>query len=74
MNGRPILTADAMRAAEQAAIDSGTSVKALMERAGTALADAVYRFLIVQIDFHLFSRSDALPIDGTVVGVQQSNL
>jgi hydroxyethylthiazole kinase-like uncharacterized protein yjeF len=44
VNGRPILTADAMRAAEQAAIDGGTSVEELMERAGAALAEAVYRF------------------------------
>lgn len=42
--GRPILTAEAMRAAEQAAIDGGTSVQQLMERAGAALAEAVYRF------------------------------
>ena len=41
---RPILTASAMRAAEQAAIDGGTSVETLMERAGTALAEAVHRF------------------------------
>ena len=41
---RPILTADAMRAAEQASIDGGTSVGQLMERAGAALAEAVYRF------------------------------
>ena len=41
---RPILTAAAMRAAEQAAIDGGTSVETLMERAGAALAEAVYRF------------------------------
>ena len=41
---RPILTAAAMRAAEEAAIDGGTSVEALMERAGEALAEAVYRF------------------------------
>jgi hydroxyethylthiazole kinase-like uncharacterized protein yjeF len=41
---RPILTADAMRAAEQAAIDGGTSVETLMERAGAALAEASYRF------------------------------
>ena len=41
---RPILTADAMRAAEQAAIDGGTSVEQLMERAGAGLAEAVYRF------------------------------
>jgi hydroxyethylthiazole kinase-like uncharacterized protein yjeF len=42
--GRPILTAEAMRAAEQAAIDAGTIVEELMERAGAALAEAVYRF------------------------------
>jgi hydroxyethylthiazole kinase-like uncharacterized protein yjeF len=41
---RPILTADAMRTAEQAAIDAGISVEQLMERAGAALAEAVYRF------------------------------
>ena len=41
---RPILTADAMRAAEQAAIDGGTPVETLMERAGAALAEAAYRF------------------------------
>ena len=44
MSGRPILTAEAMRAAEQAAIDGGTSVEQLMERAGAALAEAVYRY------------------------------
>ena len=41
---RPILTAAAMRQAEQATIDAGTSVETLMERAGAALAEAVYRF------------------------------
>ena len=41
---RPILTAAAMRAAEQAAIDAGTPVETLMERAGAALAEAVWRF------------------------------
>ena len=41
---RPILTAEAMRAAEQVAIDSGTSVEQLMKRAGAALAEATYRF------------------------------
>jgi hydroxyethylthiazole kinase-like uncharacterized protein yjeF len=41
---RPILTAEQMRAAEQAAIDAGTSVEHLMERAGAALAEAIYRF------------------------------
>jgi ADP-dependent NAD(P)H-hydrate dehydratase / NAD(P)H-hydrate epimerase len=44
MAGRLILTAEAMRQAEQAAIDGGTSVEQLMERAGAALAEAVYRF------------------------------
>ena len=41
---RPILTAEQMRAAEQASIDGGTSVEQLMERAGEALAEATYRF------------------------------
>ena len=41
---RPILTAAAMRAAEQAAIDGGTSVETLMERAGAALAEAAWQF------------------------------
>src|SRR4051812_5164894 len=41
---RPILTVERMRAAEQAAIDAGTSVEQLMERAGAALAEAAYRF------------------------------
>ena len=41
---RPILTAEAMRAAEQVAIDGGVSVEHLMERAGEALAEAAYRF------------------------------
>jgi hydroxyethylthiazole kinase-like uncharacterized protein yjeF len=41
---RPILTAEAMRAAERAAIDKGTSVEQLMERAGAGLAEATYRF------------------------------
>ena len=38
---RPILTAQQMRAAEQAAIDAGTPETELMERAGRALAEAV---------------------------------
>jgi hydroxyethylthiazole kinase-like uncharacterized protein yjeF len=42
--GRPILTAAAMRAAEQAAIDGGTGVGELMERAGAALAEAALRY------------------------------
>src|SRR3954470_22927339 len=41
---RPILTAEAMRAAEQKAIESGTPVEQLMERAGAALAEAAYRY------------------------------
>jgi hydroxyethylthiazole kinase-like uncharacterized protein yjeF len=41
---RPILTAAAMKAAEQAAIDGGASVETLMERAGAALAEAAFRF------------------------------
>jgi hydroxyethylthiazole kinase-like uncharacterized protein yjeF len=44
MTARPILTAEAMRAAEQAAIDAGTPVETLMERAGAALAEAAVRF------------------------------
>lgn len=44
MTNRGILTAEAMRAAEQAAIDAGASVEQLMERAGAALAEAAYRF------------------------------
>lgn len=44
MPGRPILTTEQMRAAEQAAIDGGTPVETLMERAGAALAEAAYRF------------------------------
>jgi hydroxyethylthiazole kinase-like uncharacterized protein yjeF len=45
MNGRPILTAEAMRASEQAAIDRGTPVETLMERAGSALAEAALRYV-----------------------------
>jgi hydroxyethylthiazole kinase-like uncharacterized protein yjeF len=41
---RPILTTEAMRAAERAAIDSGAKVETLMERAGAALAEAALRF------------------------------
>jgi hydroxyethylthiazole kinase-like uncharacterized protein yjeF len=44
MTGRPILTAEAMRAAEQSAIERGTSVEQLMEWAGASLAKAVHRF------------------------------
>lgn len=43
-SGRPILTAERMRSAEQSLIEAGTSVEELMERAGSALAEAVYRF------------------------------
>ena len=39
--GRPILTAEQMRAAERRAIDAGTPETELMERAGRALAEAV---------------------------------
>ena len=41
---RPILTAEAMRAAEAAALAGGTSVETLMELAGQALAEAAWRF------------------------------
>jgi hydroxyethylthiazole kinase-like uncharacterized protein yjeF len=41
---RPIMTAEAIASAEQAAIKAGTSVEQLMERAGEALAEAAYRF------------------------------
>jgi hydroxyethylthiazole kinase-like uncharacterized protein yjeF len=44
MDSRPILTAHAMRALEDAAISAGTSVEQLMERAGAGLAAAAYRF------------------------------
>ncbi|MFM2099362.1 MAG: hypothetical protein RLZZ366_901 [Pseudomonadota bacterium] len=40
----PILTAAEMRAAEQAVISGGTSVDTLMERAGAAVAEAVWRY------------------------------
>jgi ADP-dependent NAD(P)H-hydrate dehydratase / NAD(P)H-hydrate epimerase len=42
---RPILTAEAVRGAEQRAIDSGTSVETLMERAGAALAEAALGYV-----------------------------
>lgn len=41
---RPILASEAMGAAERAAIDAGSSVEQLMERAGSALAEATYRY------------------------------
>jgi hydroxyethylthiazole kinase-like uncharacterized protein yjeF len=44
MNGRPILTAEDMRVAEKRAIGGGTTVEQVMERAGSALAEAAYRF------------------------------
>ena len=40
----PILTAAEMRAAEDVAIAGGVSIEALMERAGEAVAEAVWRF------------------------------
>lgn len=43
MTGRPILTAAEMRAAEEGVIAVGTSVELLMERAGTAAADAIWK-------------------------------
>jgi len=43
-NLRPILTASQMLAAEQAAIEVGTPVETLMERAGAGLAEAAHRF------------------------------
>jgi NAD(P)H-hydrate repair Nnr-like enzyme with NAD(P)H-hydrate epimerase domain len=42
---RPIQTAEGMRAAEQRAIDAGTSVEALMERAGAALAEVALGYV-----------------------------
>jgi len=42
--GRTILTAEEMRAAEAAAIAAGTPVETLMERAGLAAAEAIWRF------------------------------
>lgn len=44
MSGRLILTAAEMRAAEEAAIAAGTPVETLMERAGKAAAEAIWRF------------------------------
>jgi len=44
VTGRPILTAAAMRGAEAEAIAAGTPVETLMERAGTAAAEAILRF------------------------------
>ncbi len=44
MPGRAILTAEEMRAAEARAIHGGVAVEALMERAGTGAAEAIWRF------------------------------
>ena len=44
MSGRPVLTAAGIRSAESAAIASGTSVETLMDRAGTAAAEAIWRY------------------------------
>jgi hydroxyethylthiazole kinase-like uncharacterized protein yjeF len=41
---RPILTAAEMRAAEDRAVAAGTPVEALMDRAGTAAAEAIRRY------------------------------
>ena len=41
--GTPVLTAAQMRAAEDAAITTGTSIDTLMQRAGAGIADAVRR-------------------------------
>lgn len=41
---RPILTAAEMRAAEAAAIEAGTPAAELMEKAGAAAAEAIWRF------------------------------
>jgi hydroxyethylthiazole kinase-like uncharacterized protein yjeF len=44
VTGRVILTAEEMRSAEAAAIAAGTPVETLMERAGLAAAEAIWRF------------------------------
>lgn len=43
MTGTPILTAEQMRVAEQAIFDGGIAPYALMERAGAAAADIIWR-------------------------------
>ncbi len=43
IEGRPILTSAQMRWAEECAIESGSSVEALMENAGAAVAESVRR-------------------------------
>ena len=44
MTSRPIVTAAEMRAAEDEVIATGTSVEALMERAGEGVAEAAWRY------------------------------
>ncbi|SMF60596.1 NAD(P)H-hydrate dehydratase [Allosphingosinicella indica] len=44
MSERPIWSAAEMRAAEEAAIAAGTPVETLMDRAGRAAAEAIWRF------------------------------
>ena len=44
MTGRPILSAEVMRAVEQRAIEGGVGVEQLMERAGAGLAEAIHGF------------------------------
>ena len=44
IEGQPVLTATEMRAAEEAVIATGVSVETLMDRAGAAIAEAVWRF------------------------------
>lgn len=44
MKGRPILTAEEMRAAEAVAVEAGTPVETLMERAGAGAAEAIWRY------------------------------
>ncbi|TZG28057.1 NAD(P)H-hydrate dehydratase [Sphingomonas montanisoli] len=44
MSGRPILTAAETRTAEDAVFATGVSVEELMERAGQAVAEAVWRY------------------------------
>ena len=44
MSWRPIVTAGEMRAAEDAVIAAGTSAETLMERAGRAAAEAIWRY------------------------------
>jgi hydroxyethylthiazole kinase-like uncharacterized protein yjeF len=43
LGGKPVLTADEMRAAEERAIAAGSSVETLMDRAGKGVAEAVGR-------------------------------